>query len=70
MNQKSLLGESIPRGVKRLAWNVLMTIATAAAAFGSIWSLWSKARWVGIGALLGFVGLAVVVHFARKRQPV
>ncbi len=70
MNQKSLLGESMPRGVKRLAWNVLMAIATAAAAFGSIWSLWSKARWVGIGALLGFVGLAVVVHFARKRQPV
>jgi hypothetical protein len=70
MNQKGLLGDSMPRGGRRLAWNVLMVIATGAAAFGSIWSLWSKARWVGIGVLLAFVGLALVVHLARKRKTV
>jgi Mn2+/Fe2+ NRAMP family transporter len=70
MNQKALLGDSMPRGGKRVAWNVLMVIATGAAAFGSIWSLWSKARWVGIGAMLAFVGLALVVHFARKKKTV
>jgi len=70
MNQKGLLGDSMPRGGRRLAWNVLMVIATGAAAFGSIWSLWSKARWVGIGVLLSFVGLVLIVHLARKRKTV
>ncbi len=68
MNQKGLLGDSMPRGGRRVAWNVLMVIATGAAAFGSIWSLWSKARWAGIGAFLAFVGLALVVHFIHPRQ--
>jgi Mn2+/Fe2+ NRAMP family transporter len=70
MNQKGLLGDSMPRGGRRLVWNVLMVIATGAAAFGSIWSLWSKARWVGIGVLLAFVGLVLIVHLARKRKTV
>jgi Mn2+/Fe2+ NRAMP family transporter len=70
MNQKGLLGDSMPRGGRRLVWNVLMVIATGAAAFGSIWSLWSKARWVGIGVLLAFVGLVLIVHLTRKRKTV
>jgi Flp pilus assembly protein TadB len=51
-------------------WNILMVIATAAAAFGSVWSLWSKARWVGIGVVVAFVGLVLVVHFVRKRKTI
>jgi Mn2+/Fe2+ NRAMP family transporter len=70
MNQKALLGDSMPRGGRRLAWNVLMVIATGAAAFGSIWSLWSKARWIGIGVLLAFVGLVLIAHLVRKRKTV
>jgi Mn2+/Fe2+ NRAMP family transporter len=68
MNQKDLLGDSIPGGGKRVAWNVLMAIATGAAAFGSIWSLWAKAKWFGVGALVAFAGLVLVVHFTRKKK--
>ena len=70
MNQRNLLGESIPRGGRRVVWNILMVIATVAAAFGSVWSLWSKARWAGIGVMVAFAGLVLVVHFVRKRKTI
>jgi Mn2+/Fe2+ NRAMP family transporter len=67
MNQKTLLGDNMPRGAKRVAWNILMAIAAGAAAFGSIWSLWSKIRWLGIVIVVAFVGLALVVHVIRPK---
>jgi Mn2+/Fe2+ NRAMP family transporter len=67
MNQKTFLGNNMPQGGKRILWNVLMALASGAAAFGSVWSLWSKLRWLGIILLVGFIVLCVVVHFARKR---
>ena len=70
MNQKSLLGDSMPRGGKRAAWNVLMAVAAGLAAFGSVWSLWSKLRWLGISLIVAFVGLASVVHIIRSASPV
>jgi Mn2+/Fe2+ NRAMP family transporter len=71
MNQKSLLGDNMPHGGKRAAWNTLMAIAAGLAAFGSIWSLWSKLRWLGISLFVGFVVLALVVHIIRsaRKQP-
>ncbi|MCK4294897.1 MAG: divalent metal cation transporter [Planctomycetes bacterium] len=67
MNQKTMLGDNMPRGGKRILWNVLMIIATAIATLVSIWSLWSRIglAWsiVVVGA---FVGLILVVHFQRK----
>ena len=65
MNQKSLLGDHAPRGMQRLSWNGLMAIAAGLAAFGSIWSVWSKVRWYGIGAVGIFIGLAIVVQIMR-----
>jgi len=65
MNQKSLLAGNMPRGGKRAAWNTLMAIAAGLAAFGSIWSLWSKLRWLGISLFVGFVVLALIVHIVR-----
>lgn len=47
INQRSLLGDAMPRGFKRFAANVVMTIATAVAIFASSWAVWSKS-----GALL------------------
>ena len=67
MNQKSLLGENRPRGVKRLVWNVLMFVAASLAALGSFWSLWSKLKVWGIVIFAGFVVLAVVVQVLRKK---
>jgi hypothetical protein len=68
MNQKSLLGENIPRRGKRLAWNLLMAIAAGLAAFGSIWSLWSKLKWLGISLMVAFVALALLVHIVRSAR--
>jgi hypothetical protein len=67
MNQKSFLGENMPIGAKRILWNVLMALAAGAASFGSVWSLWSKLQWKGIGLLVGFIVLCIVVHFVRKK---
>ena len=73
MNQKSFLGENTPVGAKRILWNALMALAAGAASFGSVWSLWSKLRWLGIGLLVAFIGVCVIVHFVyvvpnRKRR--
>ncbi|MBN2180583.1 MAG: divalent metal cation transporter [Sedimentisphaerales bacterium] len=67
MNQKSFLGDNMPLGGKRILWNVLMALAAGAASFGSIWSLWSKLQWWGIGLLVGFIVLCVVVHYLRPK---
>ncbi len=67
MNQKTFLGNNMPRGGKRILWNVLMTLAAGAASFGSVWSLWSKLQWLGIILLISFIALCVVVHFVRKK---
>ncbi|MHC4666388.1 MAG: divalent metal cation transporter [Planctomycetota bacterium] len=68
MNQKTLLGDNMPRAGRRLAWNILMAVAAGLAAFGSIWSLWSKLRWLGISIFVAFVALALVVHIIRSAR--
>ena len=66
MNQKSMLGENLPQGGKRVLWNVLMVIATSIATLVSIWSLWSRLGKWSIAVIVAFVGLILVVHFIRK----
>ncbi|MEO1995381.1 MAG: divalent metal cation transporter [Planctomycetaceae bacterium] len=69
MNSGKLLGEHAPRGLARVAWNLLMLLASGMAAFGSFWSIRSSPYpWVGGGCLGAFVVLAVWFHF-RKRTP-
>jgi hypothetical protein len=68
MNQKKLLGENMPRGGKRVLWNVLMAIAAGLAAFASVWSLWSKLQWIGVGLILVFLGLILIVRKARPKE--
>ncbi len=66
MNQKSLLGENMPRGSRRLLWNLLMAVAAGFAFACSLWVIWSKAQWKGIAALGVFTLLVVVVGMVRK----
>ena len=66
MNQKSLLGDNMPTGVRRVTWNVLMAIGAGMAGFGCIWTLWSKLRFFGIGIMLAFIALALIVHVIRR----
>jgi hypothetical protein len=67
MNRPDLLGKAMPRGAKRLVWNLAMVVAMAFALCGSVWSLWSKQGWNGMLVLALFVALCVVVHLLRKR---
>lgn len=66
LNQKSLLGENMPVGGKRVVWNILMAIAASLAAFGSVWTLWSKLQWTGIAIMGGFIALVLIVQIFRK----
>lgn len=71
LNSRSLMGESLPRGGRRILWNVLMLIAAGLATFGSYWSIRNSPRpWLGFACVGGFVLLAVIVHFLRSgRRP-
>lgn len=68
MNQKKLLGDNMPTGLRRVWWNTLMTIAAGLAAFASMWSLWSKIRWYGVAIVVIFTGLIIITHFVRKAK--
>ena len=68
MNSRSLLGERMPKGGKRILWGVLMLVAILITGFGSFWSVWSKARWYGLAGVGAFALLAVIVHFVRKAK--
>ncbi len=70
MNHRGLLGAAMPRGPRRLGLNMLMLLALTLAGVGAGWVIWSKAHWYGVGAVLVFVSLAVVVHFVRPPRPV
>ena len=71
MNSKQILGERIPTGGKRVAWNIAMGIATLLATFGSLFSIKSSSfAGYGFTALGIFIGLAIVVHFVRQPAPV
>ncbi|MEX2579353.1 MAG: divalent metal cation transporter [Verrucomicrobiales bacterium] len=58
MNSKRLLGESMPRGGRRVFMNVLMFIATGLATLGSVWALKDKS--LG-GVPLGKMGIVVLI---------
>jgi len=66
MNKKSLLGDSMPRGARRLLWNILMAVAAGVAAFGSVWCIWSQLAWKGLLLLVSFIALVVVVQIIRR----
>ena len=68
MNQKSLMGDNMPRGLKRLVWILLMSVAACFAATASVWSLWLKLKWWGIAIAVGFTLLAILVHFIFPRK--
>jgi uncharacterized membrane protein len=68
MNQKKLLGDNMPRGCSRIVWNVLMIIAVIMVSVGAVYMVKKKAGWIGIGGVVAFIMLAVIVHFIRKAQ--
>lgn len=68
MNSKSLLGDQMPRGGRRVAWNVCMGVAASLATAASLYMVWNKARYIGLGAVAALALLVVIVHFAFPRN--
>lgn len=66
MNQRSLLGNDMPRGASRIAWNSLMGAAVLISGGASIFMVWEKAGWKGLSAVGLFVLAALIAHFIRK----
>lgn len=64
MNSRRVLGGEIPRGGSRWIWNVLMAVAVAVIAVASLWTIWSKAGWYGIGGLTAFL---VAIFLTRRK---
>ena len=68
MNSRSLLGEHLPQGGRRIAINAVMLVAFTAATIGAGWSIWSKLQWKGVGVVVVFLGLAGAVHLMRGNR--
>ncbi len=69
MNSRTLLGESLPVGGRRLRWNALMLAATVIATSGSIWVLLSKGvpGYIGVGILAALFVIGLVGFFSKNR---
>ena len=62
LNSRKLLGAAMPRGGKRLLWNLLVFPSAGLAAVGSVWKLWSGLKWYGIGILAVVLVACAVFH--------
>jgi len=65
MNSRSLLGDAMPTGGRRLVFNLAMLVAIAVAAVGAGLSIWTNVRWWGVGLAAGFIGLVAVTSLLR-----
>jgi len=68
MNSKNLLGDEMPRGGRRVAWNTGMGIAVAAAGSASVYMVWVKAQYYGLAGVGAFLALVLIVHFVFPRS--
>jgi len=69
MNQKKVLGDNLPRGGKRVLWNVLMALSAGIATYASVAMVWIKAGQYGMIAIGLYLGLALVVQVLRSVRP-
>lgn len=74
MNQRSLLGDEMPTGGRRVVWNTLMILAASVATFLCLWAISISPLGpdgpypYGFYIFGGLIALAVVVHFLRPRE--
>ncbi len=76
MNSREALGNSMPRGGSRWCWNLLMSLATLVAMFGSAWGMIGKSVSgfpignVALGILITLAVIGLVSFAARNRHAV
>ncbi len=68
MNSRTLLGDAMPTGVRRLAFNLAMLVAIAAATVGAGLSIWTNLGWQGVAAVAAFIAVAAVAGLWRTPQ--
>jgi hypothetical protein len=68
MNKKSILGADRLQSGGRWLFNLAMLTALSFALLGSIWSMWSKAKFTGLGLATGFLALALIVQTGRAKN--
>jgi Mn2+/Fe2+ NRAMP family transporter len=74
MNSKSLLGDAMPTGARRVKWNVLMGLATGVAFFGSVWGLKGQKLYnfpignVALGVLAVLLVLGAAGFISRNKK--
>ncbi len=82
MNSKSLLGDQMPRGMRRVGWNLATGTAASVATAAAIYVMYYKMQgellkkfgfeyggYVGLGIVGLIVLLVVFVHFVFPRKP-
>ena len=72
MNSRSVLGDAMPTGSRRIVWNTLMVFGTGVASFGSAWGLYGR-TWgkfpIGTTALAALaIMLAVGIYSFLVKQ--
>lgn len=65
MNQKSLMGDEMPKGGKRLLWNIGMAFAALAAAGAGISAVYKKGGNTALGFVVAYIAVVLVVQFTR-----
>ena len=75
MNSKKVLGEHLPRGGKRLVWNVLMGLAFIIMAPAAAWKAWITNLTLGTQvipfgkfALVTFILLVIIGFFFKEKE--
>ncbi|QEG37241.1 divalent metal cation transporter [Bythopirellula goksoeyrii] len=68
MNQETLLGKERPTGVRRVVWNVLMSIAALAATGAGLSAIMKKGGYTGLGFAAAYIGLVLVVQLMRSSR--
>ncbi|MAT15226.1 MAG: hypothetical protein CMJ46_08155 [Planctomyces sp.] len=62
MNSKSYMKDELPKGNKKVVWNVLMLCATTTSIVASCYAVWTKTGYVGIVGMLLFIAAALVTR--------
>jgi hypothetical protein len=71
MNSRELLGDDLPRGGRRVLWNLLMAAALVICGGASVWTAWNLklANFpIGRWALVAFVTAILLGHLFMKRR--